>query len=182
VTITNTGNQATGTLTAALSGTHSSSFTLSTTSIPGIAAGGTDTFTVVPKTGLPLGTYTATVTVSGGNGIVANFNVSFTVNVSAPGLGSLGIGIGFNFGAITITGSDGTNIIHKTGTPTSLTLSATGYTGVQWYVDGVLKSGATGSSITLTAAAYDIRNHSVTFTGIKDGIPYSQLIPFTVVQ
>jgi hypothetical protein len=70
-----------------------------------------------------------------------------------------------------------------TGKPTSLTLSASGYTGVQWYVDGNTGTpvGA-GNSITLTAAAYDIRNHSVTFTGVKDDIPYSQLIPFRVVQ
>ncbi|GHU39930.1 hypothetical protein FACS1894190_06120 [Spirochaetia bacterium] len=82
-------------------------------------------------------------------------------------------------------GSNGINIISKGADfskPTSITLSASGYTGVQWYVDGVLKTGATGNSITLTAAAYDIRKHSVTFTGIKDSVPYSQLIPFTVVQ
>jgi formylglycine-generating enzyme required for sulfatase activity len=80
VTITNTGNQATGALTAALSGTNSGSFTLSTTSINNIVAGGTDTFTVVPNTGLALGTYTDTVTISGSNGITASFSVSFTVN------------------------------------------------------------------------------------------------------
>jgi hypothetical protein len=102
------------------------------------------------------------------------------VTVIAPA--SLTINIGFNFGAITITGNDGTNTIRRTGSPTSLTLSATGYIGVQWYVDGILKSGATSNSITLSAAAYDIRNHSVTFTGVKDGVPYSQLIPFRVVQ
>ncbi|GHT95547.1 hypothetical protein FACS1894141_4350 [Spirochaetia bacterium] len=79
VTITNTGNQATGALTASLSGTNSNSFTLSKTSVSSIAVGGTGTFTVVPKTGLAAGTYAATVTVSGGNGITANFSVSFTV-------------------------------------------------------------------------------------------------------
>jgi len=84
VTVTNTGNQATGALTVALSGTNDSSFTLSTTSIGSIAAGGTDTFTVSPETGLSLGTYTATVTVSGGNGITANFSVSFTVHDITP--------------------------------------------------------------------------------------------------
>jgi hypothetical protein len=285
VLITNTGNQATGALILALSGANTASYTLLTTAVSSIAVGGNDTFTVVPKTGLSAGTYTATVTVNGGNGITANFSISFTVNAivnaAAPSIsgqpaanttytqntaataltvtanasdggtlsyqwykntnnsttggsavgtnsasytpstatvgtayyyvvvtntnnsvngtktatrtstvatvtilapGTLGINIGFNFGAITITGSDGINTIRRTGSPTSLTLSATGYSSVQWYVDGVLKTGATGSSITLTAAAYDIRNHSVTFTGSKDGIPYSQLIPFRVVQ
>jgi len=79
VTVTNTGNQATGALTAALSGSNASSFTLSSTSINSIAASGTGTFTVVPNTGLAVDTYTATVTVSGSNGITAAFNVSFTV-------------------------------------------------------------------------------------------------------
>jgi hypothetical protein len=73
VTITNMGNQATGALTAALSGANSTSFTLSTPTISNIAVGNTDTFTVAPITGLPAETYTATVTVSGCNGISANF-------------------------------------------------------------------------------------------------------------
>jgi len=80
VTVTNTGNQPTGALTAALSGADAASFTLSTTSINSIAVGGTRTFTVAPNTGLAEGTYTATVTVTGGNDISAAFNVSFTVN------------------------------------------------------------------------------------------------------
>jgi hypothetical protein len=89
VNVTNTGNQATGALTAALSGTNSGSFALSTTSIATIAAGATSTgaFTVRPNTGLSQGTYTATVTVSGSNGITANFNVSFTVNGAAATYG-----------------------------------------------------------------------------------------------
>jgi formylglycine-generating enzyme required for sulfatase activity len=80
VSITNTGNQATGTLWITLSGTDSSSFTPSKTLINSLAVSGTGTFTVVPKTGLAAKTYTAMVTVSGGNGITASFNVSFTVN------------------------------------------------------------------------------------------------------
>ena len=81
VTVNNTGNQATGALTVALSGTNASSFTLSKTSISSIAVGGSDSFTVVPKTGLSVGNYNATVTVSGSNGISASFNVSFTVTL-----------------------------------------------------------------------------------------------------
>jgi formylglycine-generating enzyme required for sulfatase activity len=82
VTINNIGNGATGALTAAITGTHSSFFTLSNTSINSIGVSGSDTFTVVPNTGLAEGTYTATVTVSGGNDISENFTVSFTVNLT----------------------------------------------------------------------------------------------------
>jgi hypothetical protein len=80
VTITGQGNQATGALTVALSGTNSDSFTLSPTVIPSLAVGETSTFTVAPKTGLAAGGYAAPVTVSGGNGITATFMVSFTVD------------------------------------------------------------------------------------------------------
>lgn len=84
VAVSNTGTGATGALTVALSGTGSESFTLSKTSVDSIAAGGSASFTVTPKTELGAGTYTAVVTVSGGNGISDSFPVSFTVN-AAPG-------------------------------------------------------------------------------------------------
>jgi hypothetical protein len=83
VTITNTGNRLTGELTAELSGTNSESFTLSTPAISSITVSDTRTFTVIPNTGLEEGSHTATVTVSGNNGITANFDVSFTVNEAA---------------------------------------------------------------------------------------------------
>ncbi|MDR0837178.1 MAG: hypothetical protein LBM94_03020 [Propionibacteriaceae bacterium] len=79
VTVTNTGNQATGALGVALSGANASSFALSSGSVATIAAAGTGSFTVVPKSGLGVGTYTATVTVTGGNAISATFSVTFTV-------------------------------------------------------------------------------------------------------
>ncbi|GHV79968.1 hypothetical protein AGMMS49944_17590 [Spirochaetia bacterium] len=80
VFVYNTGNQGTGALTVSLTGADSTSFTLSTTNISNIVAGGTGSFKVLPKTALAAKTHTATVTVSGGNGITASFPVSFTVN------------------------------------------------------------------------------------------------------
>jgi hypothetical protein len=100
VTVNNTGINATGTLAVALSGTNASTyFTLSTTSISSIAAGGNATFTVVPNTGLNAGTYTATVTVSGSNSISASFSVSFTVNRAG------GVAVGPITGTSSITGN-----------------------------------------------------------------------------
>jgi hypothetical protein len=78
VTISNTGTHPTGNLTLALS--SSSAFTLSTTAINSIGVNGSNSFTVTPKTGRAAGTYSATVTVSGGNITSKNFSVSFTVN------------------------------------------------------------------------------------------------------
>ena len=87
VTVRNTGTGETGSLSVGLSGTNADSFTLSPDTITSITAGGNDTFTVVPNTGLAAGTYTATVTVSGVGSITAqSFDVSFTVNApSNPG-------------------------------------------------------------------------------------------------
>ena len=82
VTVTNDGNQPTGDLTIALSGTHASAFTLSATTIDGLAQGGSGSFTVQPNLGLAVGTYTATVTVSGANSISETFNVTFAVTLT----------------------------------------------------------------------------------------------------
>jgi hypothetical protein len=79
VTINNTGNQPTGQLIIALTGTHWEDFSLSETSITDILPGETDSFTVVPNTDLDIGTYSATVTVLGDNDISETFDVSFTV-------------------------------------------------------------------------------------------------------
>jgi hypothetical protein len=84
VTVTNAGDEATGALTIALSGADAASFTLSKNSITDIEAGDSDSFTVAPNTELAIGTYSATVTVSGGNDISATFNVSFTVAPVPP--------------------------------------------------------------------------------------------------
>ncbi|TAH70371.1 MAG: hypothetical protein EWM47_05415 [Anaerolineaceae bacterium] len=78
VTINNTGKQATGALSLALSGSDSARFTLDKDSISSIATDGSDTFTVKPNTGLSVSTYTAVVAVSGAS-ITKSFNVSFTV-------------------------------------------------------------------------------------------------------
>jgi hypothetical protein len=80
VAVVNVGSQPTGTLTISLSGSDSSSFTLSKTGIDDLVSGDSETFTVVPNTGLAVGTYVATVVVSGANGISANFDIRFTVN------------------------------------------------------------------------------------------------------
>jgi len=84
-TITSTGNQPTGDLTITLGGTNASDFILSRSSVPSMAPGSSTTFTVVPRTGLTAGTYTATVNVGGANVISKQFTVSFTVNPDTSG-------------------------------------------------------------------------------------------------
>jgi hypothetical protein len=79
VMVNNTGNNPTGALTVALRGVDGNSFILSATSIGSIAVRESNIFTVVPKTGLVAGTYTATVIISGKNNISASFGISFSV-------------------------------------------------------------------------------------------------------
>jgi hypothetical protein len=123
-------------------------------------------------------TYTgATATNAANSGTVT---ITFPATVA---VGSANITVGFNYGEITITGSNGVNLISKTGAlgrPQSLALSAAGYTDVVWYVDGDSANGISGAGITLYAADYAARTHSVTFTGKINGNLYSQVIPFTV--
>ncbi len=91
VMVSNTGNQAIGALSVTLSGTGADCFMLSGTSIDSIAESGSDSFTIKPKEGLAAGTYTATVTVSGSNGISASFDVNFTVNPAVVAITSADI-------------------------------------------------------------------------------------------
>jgi hypothetical protein len=89
VTVTNTGNQPTGQLDIALSGTDSDSFQLSQTQLPSIEANGGSIFTIAPKTELNAGNYSAIITVSGDDALAVsygqtfpaqNLTVDFTVN------------------------------------------------------------------------------------------------------
>jgi formylglycine-generating enzyme required for sulfatase activity/uncharacterized protein YjdB len=137
VTVQNIGNQATGALTIVRSGTNFSSFTLSTSSLSSIAVSGSGTFTVTPNTGLSSGTYSATITVSGGNGISAQFNVSFVVNADS---------ISTTFSSVTANGS-------YSQTTTALTLQfSTGITNLSVSditlsgISGITKGTLTGSN------------------------------------
>ena len=92
VTVTNTGNAATGALTVSLFGDNSDAFVVEPNTIDNIAVGGNadgngngnNSFTVTPKTGLTAGTYTATVKVSGTDIVTQSFDVEFTVKAAAP--------------------------------------------------------------------------------------------------
>jgi len=155
VNVTNTGNSATGTLTAALSGTNADSFTLSTTSINDIAVDGAanNAFTVQPKTGLVAGTHTATVTVSGSNNITAGFNVSFTV---VPPYEYIITGSGTSFTAT----RNGTTV-------------GTANTAIQTVIDGI-KTNANGNAVKIQFGdgtnTLDIGTATAAFTGADWGL------------
>nr|WP_281272223.1 cadherin-like beta sandwich domain-containing protein [Paenibacillus flagellatus] len=164
VTVSNTGTGVTGTLTVALSGTDAIAFTLSKTSISSIAASGSDSFSVVPNTGLAAGSYSATVTVSGGSVTSKSFTVSFTVMTipSVPTNLSSVAGdrqVTLNWDAV--TGADSYTIYQYEGTSapadengwvlvqasvTSATYTVTGLTNGTSYAFAVNAVGAGGTS------------------------------------
>jgi uncharacterized repeat protein (TIGR02543 family) len=135
--------------------------------------------------------YTFTGWIANIDGSTIDFTTETTVNADITVYarwtvnGLLSINIGFNNGVIAITGSDGKNLISKTGAnsrPASIVFSVSGYTSVSWYIDGAVVTDASSSSITIVATAYSNKIHYITFRGTKDGAPYSQVIPFSVVQ
>jgi hypothetical protein len=142
---------------------------------------GTNQSTYTPEAADVGKTITVTVSSSGNSG-----SVTSTATGVVAAISSGYITVGFNYGEITITGDNGNIIISKSGantTPTSLQLSASGdYTGVTWYVDGNT-TGISGNSVTLSGAVYDVREHSITFTGTANGHRFSsQSITFTVLN
>ncbi|MCL1843690.1 MAG: hypothetical protein FWF79_07745 [Defluviitaleaceae bacterium] len=94
--VTNTGTAPTGVLTATLSGANPSAFQLNSApegtnqaTFSSIQVDETGNFTVRPRTGLEAGTYTATITLSGNNGISQSFNVNFTVTAPTSTIDAL---------------------------------------------------------------------------------------------
>jgi hypothetical protein len=180
VTITNTGNQATGDLTVALFGTNAGSFTLSTTAVSSIAAGGTGAFTVAPNTGLAEGTYTATVTVSGANGITANFDVSFTVSPTVTfGSGPQAEDLG-NLGnpAASISWQEGESLTAVVDTSAGTWANGAAFA---WYMDGMILSGQTSAAITINATSYTPGTHTLAVKVTKNGESYSKTAVFTML-
>lgn len=82
ITVKNTGNVSADGLQVNSTDVNEEKFDLSTNTIGSIAPNETKEFTITPKTGLPAGTYTATVTVSGNNVDRQSIDVSFTVTAS----------------------------------------------------------------------------------------------------
>jgi hypothetical protein len=169
VTVSNTGNQATGALSIGVSGTNANSFAVSTTSLNSIAVGGNNSFTVAPSTGLAVGIYTATITVSGGNDISESFNVSFTISSSLSSnanLGNLSVSPGTldpvfsaNITVYTVLVPNSTSSFTVTAT-----VADTGKATLSPSSPHTVTLSAVSTPITLTVAAEDgtTRNYTVT--------------------
>ena len=168
VTVTNTGNEDTDDLTVGLSG-DTAVFTVSKTTISDIAVGGNDSFTVTPNTGLVAATYTATVTVSGGNGISEQFDVCFTVDPATP------IGIAPTITTTTLPGG-------TVGTAYNEQLTATGDATITWDMEsGTLPGGlslSSGGVISGTPTAAGTFNFTVK---AANGVSPDATMPLSII-
>ena len=153
VTVTNTGNQPTGALAIALSGANADGFVLSTTTLL-LDAGKTSTFSVEPKTGLAMGIYNATVTVSGGNGIVAqSFDVRFEINLRGIDLSQKGV---YEFPPVTTA--------DYTVTPLSVTVTNIGNQPTGSLTIALSGAGADGFNLSATTIESVSVGQTATFT------------------
>ena len=99
VTAANAGTNPTGVLTINITGSYAASYEILNDDVSaGIAVGDQKTFTVAPISGLAAVTHTATVTVSGGNGISKSFNVSLIITQEVTP------NAGIDYSAETLTG------------------------------------------------------------------------------
>jgi hypothetical protein len=170
VTVTNTGNVATGALQIALSGAGSGNFTLSTATVGNIAVGGNMTFTVVPNTGLVAGASAATVTVNGGNGISETFDVAFTV---------------FNATFIAVTDITDVPATATVGTDLKLTATVNPANATNRTIDwNIANAGTTGAAIsgnTLSAvAAGTVIVRATIVNGVAAGTDFTKDFSITV--
>jgi hypothetical protein len=112
----------------------------------------------------------------------ADTSKSDTATVTVLKVGQVSITIDFA-GDVTVSGIPAGGItISKSGTMKTIELTAEGYDSPVWYVDGNETEKSKTKSITLDAKDYAVANHSVSFTGTKEGVLYSKEISFTVVE
>ena len=158
ITVTNTGTGSITGLAAALSGTNASNFTLGTLGATTVSTGNTTSFTIKPNDNLVAGTYTATVTLTGGNGISESFDVSFTVNAAPTYTATLS-----QTGTDTFTGE---TVGYTSISPQSITVTNTGTGSITGLA--VALSGTNASNFTLgTLGATTVSTGNTTSFTIK---------------
>lgn len=176
VTLTNTGVQPVSSFVVSLSG-QAAAFTVTQAQAASLSGGASTTFTVVPATGLAVGSYTATVTVTGSNGTTASFEVTFEVraNTAPTPIGpnssvTVAVGNVVTLQAATIAqdaDSDSLTIASLT-TPPNTAIATVQLNGGQLKVSGV-KPGTTAVTVEVSDGAATV---PVTVTiQVVDGPP-----------
>jgi hypothetical protein len=115
----------------------------------------------------------------------SNGESDFSPGASGKPIAPASITVSFDNGDITVkkgnTGIPAEGFTLSKAANESAALSAEGYTGAAWYLDGAKLTG--NSPSTLKASELDLGIHSLTFTGKRDGLTYSSKpIPLRVTQ
>ncbi len=139
IRINNNGEASTGNLDIVLTGSNKDDYSISKTSLPSIGKNESDYFNVSPKIGLPIGNYTATVTVLDGTTELGSTDLSFTVTPAGskyPVIIKTYIDntLSDMEGAVELRNLQTTTEVPKTGTGSYETTAANGTYNV--YVDG----------------------------------------------
>ena len=136
--------------------------------------GGTQNFSApveyIFTNGAVLQAYTVTITPDGQGGVV--------VNPPPSGSDETILGLPASGFIVSRSGSGGPPSL-------SVTLSGTGYSSIDWWVDETYKSGEAannGRTFVVQASAYTIGKHTLTVVVYKDNVPYSNDVDFTVTQ
>jgi predicted secreted protein len=168
ITVEDTGNQPTGDLTVALSGTGADSFQLSKTFISSFTRGANASFEVSPQTGLPAGTYTALVTVSG-ESVERHCNVRFSVTSNS------GVTVVLWDDVADTEILDGAVIQCKLNETRTISVKQNGYTAYQWDLNGSREAAFDGQSSYIFDGNYKGagKNYTVSVRVQKDGVWYS---------
>jgi hypothetical protein len=160
--------------------TAKGSNTISFSRVSGTAA------TVNSSTGeltlLSSGSVTVSLRIRNSSGVVTHKGTSASVIVSQKTPGGISVVFSGVPADETITvSSQGQALEISWNNNSSLSLSVSGFSAYQWYVDGTALSGKTSGSLVLSGADYSIGNHFVTVRVTSGGRQYTKTALFKVV-
>jgi hypothetical protein len=125
--------------------------------------------------------------ISNGAALGEDFTKDFTVDVTTSHIDAertinVSLWVNENDGNLLSSPSGAQTISKAAGQSVTFTVnSGSGYTGIEWYVDGD-QTAVNQSTFTLKARSYSAAVHRVTVLLYKDGKPWSKSLPVTVTD
>jgi uncharacterized repeat protein (TIGR02543 family) len=126
-----------------------------------------------------------TTTYANGERVLNLSSTTDSVTLYAQWLPDVSINIWISTDDDILTSNDDVTISSNAASPIPKFFTATvntGYTSIQWYVDGQPETGGTDQSITINAAGRDLKSYYLDVIVYKGVIPYSTTIHFTVID
>jgi endo-1,4-beta-xylanase len=133
------------------------------------------------------GTVNLRARISNGEALGEDFTKDFTVTVTVPQIGAdytinVSLWVNENDGNLLSFPSGAQTISKAAGQSVTFTVnSGSGYTGIEWYVDGD-QTAADQNTFTFQAQSYPAAVYRVTVLLYKDGKPWSKSLPVTITD